>query len=412
MATPRLNFSIAQGGLQRNPETRDGVTLMVVTAKNGYSFTGGLVKSVSEAESNGITVDNDSTYDNLVWEHIKDFYALAGEGTELHILKLGDGVTLTNMFTVGNAAYTAIFNYLNAQNGDIKNLFVALNPSSTESIGTDGISADLKSAIPLAQVFASRMLTEQYAPIDIFLEGRMVNLSSWNSLINLRSLSTECPNISVMIGRDYERANSQPLIDNAMASNYAAIGLLAGRNAKINVNVSHGRVKDGAVILDSKRPQLSGGKEVSQLSKTEIDTIYDRGFTFLRIHPGRNGLYFVECPTAAKITNDLAFRNNSRVINKAVRIAADVYLDALNDTLLFDANTGKLSIEAIKSLEADIETRINDEMGKRGEISGVNAYINPDDDVISNDSTSITLNVVPTGTNRTINIKVGFTKTV
>lgn len=412
MARPSVSFKIGQGGLERQPATEDGIAILVITMPAAYVVSAGVFASLSAAETAGFTEALDRANNALAWEHIKDFYAEAGEGNELHVLPLADTVTLTNLFTSSHASYATLRQYLSGQAGRIKLIAVALNPAGAEAVAANGISTDLASAIPLAQTFCEAEAVN-YRFVDVILPARGLLLTNWANLVNLRSLvSTGARNVSVFAGRYVNRCAALVTAGISKASNYAAMGLRLGRAAKDPVNRSPGRVKTGPVS-GTGPVALSGGTVVTTLSSADLNIIHDRGFTFLLTHVKRTGVgFFNDDPSCVEITSDYAYVNRSRTINKALGIAYDVYLEELNDEASFDPQTGELAPEFAKSLQAEIETAIEAQMVDRGELNAVKANVSLDQNTISTDRVDITLNLQPKGTNRNIQVTVGFVKSI
>jgi hypothetical protein len=407
MPAPKVTFSISDGNLGRVAPSEDGVTLLVLTVPTSYAaFSATKFLQLSDAEAAGITEAEDTAEDALVWEHIKDFYAEAGDGTELHVLRLADTVTMANIFTAANAAYVALKNKLSAEKGRIRLLGVCLNPAS--DTGGTGITADLAAAIPLAQTFWESELGE-YRPIQMFLEGRLFT----GTVAGATSLRTfTAPRVSVIVGRDRVRRTVLE-VDNGIpaAANYAAVGLAIGRAASIQVQRNIGRVRDGQVsgVLQA---ELSGDQLVSEYSKADIDALYDKGYVFLVPYVGKDGFYWIDDSTAVAITSDFAFANRGRTIDKAIRLTYGVMIDNLKDNVDVDPSTGKLDISTCKAWESDIENAVNDNMTAFDEIEGVTAFINPDQNVLTTDEVAVAISVVPKGMARAIVINIGFATTL
>lgn len=411
MPRPSVSFKFGQGGLERQPVRADGVALLIITRPTAYVVAAGVFTSLPAAEAAGYTEALDKSNNALVWEHIKDFYAEAGEGNTLHVLPLADTVTMTNLFTTSHAAYSTLTQYLAAQNGSIKLLGVAVNPPSAEAVGANGISTDLAAAIPLAQAFADSEAAS-YRFVDIILTARGLLLTNWSNLVNLRTLVTGgARNVSVFAGRYVNRCAALVAGGITKASNYSAMGLRLGRAAKDPVNRNPGRVKSGPIVGDGP-VSLSGGTLISSMLSADLNTLNDRGFSFLLRHVKRSGAYINDDPTCVELTSDYVYVSRSRTINKASAIAYDVYLEELNDEASFDPSTGKLAPEFAKGLQAEIETAIQVQMVDLGELNAVRANVNLDQDTITTDKVAITLNLQPKGTNRNIEVTLGFTKTI
>lgn len=130
----------------------------------------------------------------------------------------------------------------------------------------------------------------------------------------------------------------------------AAIGQVLGRAAKIAVNQNIGRVRSGAIaakgyLMDGKTPE-------EHYSVWGI--LDDAGYIFYRTFIGKNGYYLNGDATATATSDDYCFLANGRVIDKAVVIAYETYIDDILDNIEVDADSGAISTPLCKSFEASI----------------------------------------------------------
>ena len=98
-------------------------------------------------------------------------------------------------------------------------------------------------------------------------------------------------------------------IDNAI--DMAAIGFMLGKIAKIPVQRSIARVKDGDLGWVSA--SFSGGNLVSSYTDGELDAINDKGYIFACKIVGKNGFFFNDEPTCTAATDDYAFISHNQV---------------------------------------------------------------------------------------------------
>ncbi|WP_400192814.1 DUF2586 family protein [Hymenobacter sp. B81] len=403
MSRPQVKISLGNGQLGRQAVALDGIALLVIGAPADYTATETLFYSRRDAEVAGLTEAADIENGALVWEHIKDFYAEAGEGAPLHVLLVDNATTLTNLFTEAHASFVALATKLQAEAGAIRLLGVALNPVAAEAAGASGITADLLAAIPLAQALAAAEFT-RYRPLDIVLEGRLFSGTA-AAATDLRTLASNC--VSVTIGRDALRSAALVTAGVAVASKYAAVGTMLGRLAAIPVQRSIGRVKDGP-LAGWKQASLSGGQLVSTLAETALDALTDKGYIFPLMHAGKDGYFFNDDPTCAAATDDYAFVKDGRVIKKAARIARAVYLDELLDDVRVDASTGQLPAIEVARFQNVLENAIEGQMVVTGEAVAVSVFIDPTQNVTATDKIKAVVRITKMATGRTIEAQVEF----
>ncbi len=182
------------------------------------------------------------------------------------------------------------------------------------------------------------------------------------------------------------------------------VGLFLARRAKIAVQRNVGRVKDGALTLDSA--QLIDGTDLED-SEDEVKEVYGKRYICLRTYVGKSGYYFVDDPLAVDSTDDYAQDGNRAVIDKAARLAYETYVDELNNDVETDSD-GTISTTAAKELQSSIESAINESMTSNGEISECSAYVDETQNIVSTDKITIALGITPLGYLKQIVVELGF----
>jgi hypothetical protein len=404
MARPNVTITIEKGRLGRQTAAADGISLLYVgldTNSPLYSplLAGVVFYSLRNAEDYGITSDTDVSNGCLVWEHIKDFYVKAPEGTALHILAFDRTQNYQTLFGAGNT--NALSAYLSTNAGEIKLIGVAPN-TRTQDATTHHTITDITNSLALVNAFAVDEF-DRKRPLHIILEGRNFNPSG--SVVNLRGI-TEASYVSVIVARDTQRVVE--LVDEGIesAADMAAIGFLLGKFAAIPVQRSIARVKDGDLGWVSA--SFSGGNAVSTYTDGELDALNDKGYIFATKIMGKNGFFFNDDPTCVALTDDYAFASHTRTMGKVVRIVNLVFTEELSDEIDIDATTGFMTVTTAKDLQNKCENALNQQMTNRGEVSAVSCFIDPNQNVLQTDEIEVSVEVVKKGTKRKFTIKVGF----
>jgi hypothetical protein len=183
------------------------------------------------------------------------------------------------------------------------------------------------------------------------------------------------------------------------------IGLILGKLAVNSVHRNIGRVKDGALPLDSckldgyETPALDVAKAMDKVA-----ALHDKGYITIRTIVGKTGYYFTD-DKLATAPGDYSNITNSRVIDKAAAIVYDVYLNEVLDEAKVGTD-GKLLPAYVAYLTGIVENAINGNMAD--ELNSFSVYINPDQNVLSTSKMNITLRIVPFGYIREIVIDLGF----
>jgi hypothetical protein len=384
MGLPKVAITLGNGNLGARITTDDGVAGLVLTGVATASLPLGTPKvifSLSEAQDLGIlaTGSNASAH-----RHIREFYDLAGEGAELHIMTVADTVTLTQMADLTNTDGAA--KLLDAAQGRIRLLGLARTPAAAYTpVLTDGLDKDSLDAITKAEQLALAYAA-QYKPVRVLIEGRELDTANLATLKDLRT---------------YTANHAGVVIGSTTNDGSASVGLVLGRAAVIPVQRNIGRVKDGAL------PVLAAYVNTEKAENlTSGDLLHDKGYIFLRTFAGRSGYYLNDDPMCAPVTDDYSQLALGRVIDKATMVSYQTYVEELNDEITIDQD-GRISVPVIKYLQNKIESAVN--LAMVDEISSFSAYIDANQNVLSTGKLTVKASIVPMGYTKTIEVLLGFT---
>lgn len=364
----------------------DGVTGLIVTgvAISGWALNVAKVFfSLQDAVDAGLTPEYDTTNAVLAYRHVAEFYNRAPRGTELWVMLVANTVTLTQQ--ASNASYGAALR--DASGGRIQMLGLTRVPASGyTATTTNGIDQDVLDAITAAQTLAEASV-EAKRPLTVMVEGRgLVNTSN---LPDQRAGSNY--HVAVIIG------------NNQVGATHASVGLALGHAASLTVNRSLGRVASGPLGITAAA--LSNGADASKLSQGLMTTLHDKGYIFIRQHEGNIGFYFQGDPTCTTLSNVVNSFSDSRLINKATRVAQAAYLPFVNDDQEVTED-GSLEPGFLKHLETVLSEAVVAAMPN--ETSSVTVTIEPQQDVEATSQLEAVLQVQKRGKLGTIIVKVGL----
>ncbi len=395
MPLPTLTINQIITQIAASSVATDGIALLVTNPPAGYTVASGnlIFNSLANAESALITETKDLANTFLLWEHIKDFY-LRSPGAELHVLIVPQATTMVQLFTPSNANYLLLRNYLASKAGDIKQIGISIK-GATEA-NTTSITADLLSAIPLAQAFSRVEFAEQ-RPIEIFFEGRNFAGTAGNAT-NLTLLNSG--SCSVVVARDKARREALVLAGHTDVK-FAQIGLLMGTVARIAVSTNIGRVRteELPIVL----PEFSGSQQMNvDFNYSDLNVLNNKGYIFYQNYATQASKFFynddVTCESETASNGKI---NLNRVLNKAVRIVAKTYIVNLKDS--FPTNNGKLLPATIAGLENQLRLAVervmlnNPDQAREQEISKVIIKINPAQNVLTTSKIIASVEIVPLG---------------
>ncbi|MEI6898263.1 MAG: DUF2586 family protein [Bacteroidota bacterium] len=391
---PRVKIIFENGALGSVIPSPDGVLGVLcsgVTVSDTFVLaTPYILKSFADLKNNlGITVDNNP---NIV-KFFTDFYAMAGDGTEVWLMAFADTVSMTEMV---DTTQDYAMSLLKAANGRLRGLIVTRTPGIAYTpVIAHALDDDCETARLKAQQLAEYAANTLMAPVFAILEGRSFTGQS----VSLADLTEEANNrVGILIG------------DTVVSSENACMGMLAGRIASIPVQRNIGRVKDGpietvnAFLYDKKVENADPG------------SIHDKGYITLRTFVGRAGYFFSDDTLATAVDDDYRSLTARRTIDKAYRIAYDTLLDELLDEIPVNED-GTMQVTMVKSWQGKVENAIALQMTANGELSadvtnpndrGVECFIDATQNVVSTSRVNARVRVRPFGYSRYIDVYLGF----
>jgi hypothetical protein len=394
MGKPSVNIAFENGNIGTVTTSPDGVCVIVASAvaNGGFALsTPYTVYSLAEAEALGIIPTIAGNYE--LHKTIKEFYAEAGNGTELWVYGVAKTKTLDELIASSETVLTA-------SNRRIRFVVAKYAPSVPEVVVTAGIRTGFPATLAAAQAIAESFTTDKTQPVVFIIEA--YNYSGVPAdLIGFGD--TTYNRVAVLIGDTEKRTG-------ATVSKGAAVGVLAGRIAKNQVQVNVGRVKDGALkpltfyVVDTPVEQVN------------VNAIYDKGFITLTTHTGKSGYYFVDDMMACEAEDDYHYLTRRRVIDKAFVLANQTLTNFILDTVPL-TNEGKIQAAYAKALEAEVERVIAQEMSAKGELSvdatvandtGVECIIDVTNNIAQDSTIKGRIGVRPHGYGRFLEFTIGF----
>ena len=241
-------------------------------------------------------------------------------------------------------------------------------------------------------------------PLSIIYQGDFSAVSDLSTLSDLRLLTDK--NVSVTIGQDYGATGFA--LYRATGKSIGVLGAVLGAVSFSAVNESIswvGKFNVANVELDSLA--FANGTNYRTLSDGSINNIDAKGYIFARKHIGIDGSYFNDSPTAIAVSNDFAYVENNRTIDKAIRNMRTLLLPALSSPIKVNAD-GTLTDDSIGYFSS-LAKRALEQMERDNEVSAYTVTINPAQNVISTSKITIAVLIVPIGVARTIEVNVSFT---
>lgn len=386
MGMGNVNIRLENGALGRVASTDDGVAGLILTGKavpdklelnRVYLFN-----STRDLTTYGIT----EAENPLLYKEVAAFYEQAGDGAELYVLVVSEATTLTQMCSSEDGS--PLKKLINYAAGRIRLVGVnKLPPAEYEADLSQGIDGDVVTAVAAAQ----NVTAAYQAKINPF--RMLLPAVLWNG-------STE--NLFKPREGSYNRVGLVLAADKMIGETASpAVARVLGRAAKIAVNYSIARVKDGAIaasgfLADGKTPEEDAGM---------LDALHDAGYILYRTFVGKNGYYLNDDCMAAPLTDDYSSLNLGRVIDKAIVIAYGAYVDELQDSIEVDDN-GQLPQHLCSYFEGNMENAVAASM--KDEIGNFECFIDPKQNILSTGVLQVSCKIVPRGILKEINVTLGF----
>lgn len=244
-----------------------------------------------------------------------------------------------------------------------------------------------------------------HRPVDVIYTPN-INGTALSALADLSALTAK--NVLVDIGQDGDAEGNRLYVylGKSIGTLGACLGIAAF--AKVHENLGYvAKFNLAAKDTEFAVPAFSNGVKFRDQSTSLLNVLYTYHWTFIKKHIDYTGTYFVDAKTAIADTSDYSTLENNRTINKVIRNVRTSLMPQLNGPVYVDATSGKLTADTIGYLESLANAPV-EQMEKDGELSGYKIIINPEQDVLSTGTLELTIQNVPVGVSRNINVNVGF----
>jgi hypothetical protein len=376
MSLPKVSILYSNGNLLQDVDAVDGIAALCGTGSTaGLLGVPKTVYSLEDAETQGFT----EAAEPAMYRHLKEFYSEVAGNQELHIMTVPDTMTMDQMLDDTNESGAK--KLIRDAQGKVRLLGVFHKPAAGYNGGADFIDSQVGAAILKAKGFADARLKE-LVPLRILIEGRVQNPSS-TTILSPKSSSNGYAGV-VLGGSDDDGS--------------ASVGLALGRAVKYGAHIKLGKVANGPLSISTA---YIGNKEIKDV--TNLAQLHDAGFISFMQHPQKAGFYFGIDRMSS--TDDYRLLAYGRVIDKAAVIAAAVYVEDLEGEVAVQAD-GKIATSVLTHLKAKIIQQINVAMADQ--ISGVEVYINPAQNVISTGKLTVQLRIRPFGYTSFIDVDLGL----
>lgn len=390
----KINFTKGQGGLNRRLPGEDHISSLVFYATVTLTaFATAPIQEVNgllDAEALGIVNTTGTATDILIMHyHVSEFYRI-NPGAKLFIAiyaEPAEGSALT---------FAEIETIQNFSEGKIRNMGVWCKEAFTTA------------QMVLIQGILTTLETNN-KPISDVLFAADLKAVTTAALVTLRT-GVVAPKVSGILAQD--GANVGAALYVTAGYSVTALGAILGAVSKAKVNECIGWVEKfpmNAVELDV--PAFANGDLVKSLTQSTIDAVDAKGYIFLLKYDSDGQVYINDSHTAVVISNDYAYIESNRTMDKAIRQVRSALLPQLNGPVLVDPQTGQLAPEYVTNIE-NLGDSALEQMERDGELSGFKTFVDPDQDVLSTSIVEVAVVNVPIGVSRRFNVSISYATTV
>ena len=385
MSLPNVTISFANGALGGVSASDDNFFLFAFYSD---SLTAAGVKVLTKAS------EIDANEAANVSAIISDFYSQAGDGTRVAYVKIKTTEETAFSYTNNYAPIAAVFEtypsisgifFVNCDNAD------TYNPSTTLVPAMQSIAASILSAYN-APVFCLGNVTAGSG--DTTLATSISGIGADRAGVVTGNFVGSVTGVTATVGR-------------------SIIGLVAGRLAANDIQVKCSRVKDG--LLTASDLMLPGTTVVG-ITAAQQSLGFEKGYIIPRSFVGKTGWYISDDCLATAASNDYRSIARRRTIDKAYRVAYQTMLEHVNEEVPV-SNSGTLLPSWCKGWESEVVNALYNTMTVAGNLStdptddgdkGCMCYINPEQNVLANNTVAMTVKVKPYGYASYITIELGF----
>lgn len=315
--------------------------------------------------------------------HVKEFFRMNPQG----VLYIG-------IYTY-NSSFTEIKTIQNFADGQIRQMMVY-------QTGTVFASAQVTAIQSVCDT-----LYGENQPLVVVYNPDMTSFATVAAInINLNSLDSEMVSVNIGMDKTGDGNFLYQTVGGAINSGGTQLGCLSRALVSENIGwVGQFNVASGD---EFDKLQFANGVAYIGTSEAALNTLNTYKYVFLKkFGADYPGSFFNNDLTCTASTSDFARIRNNRTMQKATRQIRTALLPYLNSPIEVNED-GTLTQDVIQQFKAVCEKTL-DQMRSAGEISQRQVSIDPTQDVLSTNTLTVTVKIIPVGSAENIEVNIGFT---
>lgn len=281
-----------------------------------------------------------------------------------------------------------------------------LQTKSVDTIRQVGVYADKVFApgdVSVIQAVAAGL--DPQGPLSVVYAADISGVADLSALTDIHSGTSNKVSVDIGQGGDGLAAD----LFNSLTQSIGTVGAIiaAIANAAVHEDISWVEKFDVAAA-NLAIPSFGNGDLFTDKTPAELDAIDNKGYIFPVKYADQVGTYLSSAKTGAN--NDFDSIQKNRAIDKAIRLIRYYLTPKLNSPVYLNED-GTLTEDSVRVFESVAGRGVQD-MLRSNELSAGKVVIDPTQDIASTDTLSVTVQLVPVGTARSIEVIIGFTPNI
>lgn len=320
----------------------------------------------------------------IEWYHVSEFFRLQPKGVlyvAYYATWSASNVGLVRDFADGKIRQVGIFH-------DFSTAFATSQVTSLQTIATASQTA--------------------HKPLSIVYGPEISGTASVASLADLTGLTSK--NVTVTIGQDGAAYGYKlwKTTNKSITDLGAILGAVAFSKVSESIAwVSKFNMSDGTEL---DVVNFSNGEVYSTISDNTLSSLNAYGYLFLRKLVGITGTYNTQPVTCTLPSSDYHYIYSNRTIDKATRVVRTSLLPDLSSPLTLNSD-GTLTDVSVAYFISKAGLNL-DQMVRDGEISAFEVDIDTTQNVLSTNTLTISIKILPIGVADFITVNIGFTTSI
>lgn len=244
-----------------------------------------------------------------------------------------------------------------------------------------------------------------HQPYSVVYAPNIKAIADLSTLTNLGLLSA--PKSSVCISQDAGGLGAWLYLTEGKSITTGGLMLGAVSLSKVSEDIAWVAKFNMSNGIECDTIGFSNGVLFTAMAENLKSQLNSYRYVFLRKFTDLAGSYFNDSHTAVVASNDYAYIENNRTIDKAIRVSYTALLPQLNGPLVLNVD-GTLTNTTIAAYTGILSAQL-DQLVRNGELSAYSIIIDPNQNVLETSTITVRESLLPIGVARNIIVNIGYT---